>query len=143
MLATHHDSAQNGPVIDRLLAADLHEDLVTASQDLDRLQTLLAGACEELASSFFGANEHIDDLRHGGHNDAVQQLAQHLWHAITALQFQDMASQLIAHTHSRLRDCADRLATDGHCVAAGSESAPQRYNPVAQHEMDPGSVELF
>lgn len=143
MLATHRDSTQNGPVIDQLLAADLHGDLVSARQDLDRLQTLLAGACEELAASFFGANEHIDELRHGGHNDAVQQLAQHLWHAITALQFQDMASQLIAHTHSRLRDCTDRLAVDGQELAPDAQATTRRANPVAQQEMDPGSVELF
>ena len=37
---------------------------------------------------------------------------QHLGGAVTALQFQDMASQLITHTDRRLRSCADRLARD-------------------------------
>ena len=67
--------------------------------------------------------------------------------AITALQFQDMASQLIAHTHQRLRNCADRLANEtmgedeeGTAVV---EAAPLRPNPVTQDEMDAGSVELF
>jgi hypothetical protein len=62
-------------------------------------------------------------------------------------QFQDMASQLVAHTHSRLRSCADRLARDtmgddedGEAVV---ESGPLRPNPVTQDEMDAGSVELF
>ena len=72
---------------------------------------------------------------------------QHLGGAITALQFQDMASQLIAHTHQRLRNCADRIARetmgdddDGMAVV---EEAPMRPNPVTQDEMDAGSVELF
>ena len=67
--------------------------------------------------------------------------------AVTALQFQDMASQLIAHTRQRLRNCADRLAReamgdddDGDAVV---EAAPLRPNPVTQDEMDAGSVELF
>ena len=67
--------------------------------------------------------------------------------AVTALQFQDMASQLIIHTSKRLRSCADRLAREtmgedeeGEAVA---EEAPLRPNPVTQDEMDAGSVELF
>ena len=58
-----------------------------------------------------------------------------------------MASQLIAHTHRRLRHCADRLARetmggddDG---AAVVEDPPLRPNPVTQDEMDAGSIELF
>jgi hypothetical protein len=58
-----------------------------------------------------------------------------------------MSSQLIAHTHKRLRSCADRLAweamgddEDGWAVV---EPAPLRPNPVTQDEMDAGSVELF
>jgi hypothetical protein len=66
---------------------------------------------------------------------------------VTALQFQDMASQLIAHTQRRLRGCADRLACDaldddedGDAVV---EAPPLRPNPVTQDEMDAGSIELF
>jgi hypothetical protein len=66
-------------------------------------------------------------------------MQRHLGGAIPALQFQDMASQLIAHTHRRLRDCADRLAGE----AAAVEAPPLRPNPVTQDEMDTGSIELF
>ena len=71
-----------------------------------------------------------------------------LFKAVTALQFQDMATQLIAHTNQRLRSCADQIARD----ALGSddpdgdavvESVPLKPNPVTQDEMDAGSVELF
>jgi len=58
-----------------------------------------------------------------------------------------MASQLIQHTNTRLRSCADRLAAetmgddeDGEAVV---ERAPPRPNPVTQDEMDAGSIELF
>lgn len=133
-----------------LVAADLQDNLMTATHDLDRLQTLLAHACEELMRGFHGAAGEIQELVDAAQDTPSQELfdsvVQHLGGAITALQFQDMASQLIAHTHSRLRNCADRLARetmgedgDGAVV----EEAPLRPNPVTQDEMDAGSVELF
>ena len=147
MLATPDAAAQTDATINLLLAADLQDHLLTASNDLDRLQTLLAHACDTLAASFFGANAQIDTLRDQASAAAVQLVAQHLGQAITALQFQDMASQLIAHTHRRLRNCADRLAADAFDGdddgAAVIEAAPLRPNPVTQDEMDAGSVDLF
>ncbi len=72
---------------------------------------------------------------------------EHLAGAITAMQFQDMASQLVAHTTRRLRNCADRLASqtmgDDEDGVAVIEEGPLRPNPVTQDEMDAGSVELF
>jgi hypothetical protein len=126
------------------LAAEMQDHLLTASNDLDRLQTLLADACEALSASFFGANASVESLRVGV--DDVQELTQHLGRAVTALQFQDMASQLIAHTHKRLRNCADRLAADTFDAEDGDavvEALPLRPNPVTQDEMDAGSIELF
>jgi hypothetical protein len=125
------------PPMGLLLAAEMQDHLLTASNDLDRLQTLLADACDTLSSSFFGASASVDD---------TAELTQHLGRAITALQFQDMASQLIAHTHKRLRSCADRLAADAFDAEDGAavvEDAPLRPNPVTQDEMDAGSIDLF
>ena len=134
-----------------LAAADLQDNLMTASHDLDRLQTLLSHACDELMRGFHGAAGEIQELVDAAQDTPSQELfdsvVQHLGGAITALQFQDMASQLIAHTHRRLRNCADRLARetmgdddDGMAVV---EDAPLRPNPVTQDEMDAGSIELF
>jgi hypothetical protein len=135
-----------------LVAADLQDNLMTASNDLDRLQGLLSHACDELMQGFHGAAGEIQELVDAAHDSPSQELfdsvMQHLGGAITALQFQDMASQLIAHTHKRLRNCADRIARetmgdDDDDGAALVEDAPQRPNPVTQDEMDAGSVELF
>jgi hypothetical protein len=134
-----------------LAAADLQDNLMTASHDLDRLQTLLAHACDELMRGFHGAAGEIQELIDAAQDTPSQELfdsvVQHLGGAITALQFQDMASQLIAHTHQRLRNCADRLARetmgDDDDGAAVVEDGPLRPNPVTQDEMDAGSVELF
>jgi hypothetical protein len=78
---------------------------------------------------------------------ALEQVRNHLACAVKALQFQDMASQLIAHTGARLRNCADRLARDAFVGDEDGEAvvdaAPLRANPVTQSEMDTGFVELF
>jgi hypothetical protein len=67
--------------------------------------------------------------------------------AITAMQFQDMASQLIDHTHRRLRACADQIAREAMGQDPEGEvvvtDVPLRPNPVTQDEMDAGSIELF
>ncbi len=144
-----HDTRAAAPM-PLLAAADLQDNLMTASHDLDRLQTLLSHACDALMRGFHGAAGEIQDLVDAAQDTPSQapldSVALHLGGAITALQFQDMASQLIAHTHQRLRNCADRLARetmgddDGEAVV---EDAPLRPNPVTQDEMDAGSVELF
>jgi hypothetical protein len=151
--ATHEIGPQVRPL---LLSAELQDHLISASNDLDRLHTLLADACDTLMLRFNSANEQIKTLmdEHGRDADspraaeAYRGLVQQLGGAVIALQFQDMASQLIAHTHRRLRCCADTLAQDafgdddddGYCVV---EAAPLRPNPVTQSEMDAGSIELF
>jgi hypothetical protein len=81
-------------------------------------------------------------------SDAVfADVMQHLAGAVTALQFQDMASQLVNHTHKRLRSCVDRLAREAFSEEEDGEVAmeevPLRPNPVTQAEMDVGSIELF
>ncbi|TNY03053.1 hypothetical protein EW661_24065, partial [Escherichia coli] len=73
--------------------------------------------------------------------EGLKHIMQDIAGAITALQFQDMATQLIAHTSQRLRNCADQLARDTFGMddedgAAVVEIAPLRPNPVTQDEMD-------
>jgi len=136
-----------------MAAADLQDHLMVASNDLERLQRLLEDASQALMGHFTGATAQLEaalnEVNHMTHaspntlNDARQTLAG----AITALQFQDMASQLISHTTKRLRNCADRLASDAfdgdEDGAAVIEAMPLRPNPVTQDEMDAGSVDLF
>ena len=131
-------------------AADLQDDLMTASNDLERLQTLLADACTALMESFYGASARLHDLRSSAGpspDTLVEGALKQLGCAVTALQFQDMASQLIAHTNRRLRSCADRLARDAmgddEDGAAVVEESPMRPNPVTQDEMEAGSIDLF
>jgi hypothetical protein len=136
-----------------LAAADLQDHLMVAQNDLERLQRLLSDACDQLMGHFYGASGELRTMLHeavseDGHHPQLHKAMEHMAGAITAMQFQDMASQLVAHTSRRLRNCADRLAAqamgdedeDGSAIV---EEMPLRPNPVTQDEMDAGSVELF
>ena len=135
-----------------LAAAELQDHLMTVTNDLERLQRLLDDAGEALSTHFFSAsNEAMTLLSSSDGTPAsagLKQIMQDIAGAVTALQFQDMATQLIAHTSQRLRNCADQLARDTFGMddedgAAVVEIAPLHPNPVTQDEMDAGSIELF
>jgi len=141
--------ASHAAPLDFGVAADLQDNLLTVSNDLERLQTLLDDSHKTLQSGFFGTLELLQALHDAGQLEAapLQRATRHLGCAVKALQFQDMASQLIAHTSRRLHNCADRLARDAFAGdedgEAAVEEAPLRANPVTQSEMDTGFVELF
>jgi len=139
-----------------LAAADLQDHLMVASNDLERLQRLLSDACDALLMHFYGATGELKQMLHTAshHPDVdthqLHTAMEHMAGAITAMQFQDMASQLVTHTSRRLRNCADRLARDAFAGdedegegEAVVEDPPLRPNPVTQDEMDAGSVEIF
>ena len=156
-MQTDQDTPQEqepAPAMPLLIAAHLQDHLMSASNDLERLQRLLADACEILMTRFHGAAATVRDLlaARAGQPDAepevLRRVMDDLGVAVTALQFQDMASQLIHHTHLRLRSVADQLAREAFGEddpegAAIVTEAPLRPNPVTQDEMDAGSVELF
>ncbi|MBI3383514.1 hypothetical protein [Aquabacterium sp.] len=138
------------PEMPLLLAAELQDHLMTAHHDLERLQRLLDDACEVLMEGFHGTAGQLGEVIDLGHEVTphLQAVRQTLYKTVTALQFQDMATQLIAHTNKRLRNCADQIARDAlgdddpDGVAVVDE-APMKPNPVTQDEVDAGSVELF
>lgn len=136
-----------------LAAAELQDHLMTVTHDLERLQRLLDDAGEALSLHFYSASNHVNGLLRSSDAPAthvgpvLNKVMEDIAGAITALQFQDMATQLIAHTSQRLRNCADQLARDTFGDDEDGESvvelAPLRPNPVTQDEMDAGSIELF
>ena len=53
----------SGGLMPLMAAADLQDHLMTATNDLDRLQTLLADACNALMESFYGASARLQNLK--------------------------------------------------------------------------------
>ncbi|MBV5322423.1 MAG: hypothetical protein JZU60_01150 [Ilumatobacteraceae bacterium] len=130
-----------------MLVAEVQDSLLVVVHDLNRLDRLLAHTMENLMQRFTAASENLaspalSDL------DELRQVRVALHSAVTELQFQDMASQLIVHTSRVLQGCAYRLAADAMGPEDGEavpfvEEVPDRPNPVTQDEMQAGSIELF
>jgi hypothetical protein len=134
----------------------LSAEIGAARADLERLDALLADAVATLVGSF-GAVRALC----GGQGEFTLPLAR----AATALQFQDLASQLIAHTRGRMDEMTrigeelDRLGASlaaGKTPAAALAEACARLaacvqdmlannlrQPVRQREIADGSIELF
>jgi hypothetical protein len=87
-----------------------------------------------------GLNGISDDL---GRLDTIITDARAAFEAVTALQFQDMATQLIAHCRRRL----DHAGSDGggsNVSFSSTHFAPVRTDgPVSQSSVGAGTVDLF
>ena len=130
-----------------MLVAEVQDSLLVVVHDLTRLDGLLAHTMENLMERFTAASANLADpgLPASAELDSVRNA---LRAAVTELQFQDMASQLINHTSKILQGCAYRLASESMGMEDGEalpfvEEVPERPNPVTQDEMDAGSIELF
>ena len=130
-----------------MVAAELQDSLLVVMHDLHRLEGLLNHATDNLLERFGEANAMLTDAVVADSPELVAARTA-LRSAVTELQFQDMATQLIVHTNKRLRNCADQIARDAlgdddPDGVAVVEEGPLKPNPVTQDEMDAGSVELF
>lgn len=122
------------------LAVDMQDELLAAGTELERLERLLGDAVDQLIDRF-GRAHALCDAGPGAPRDEI---ASELRAAMTALQFQDLASQLIGHSRRRIASVADCL---GNAAMGGDDGADVRWVgrgcPVAQRAVDAGSVELF
>mgnify|MGYP000486497472 CR=1 FL=1 len=111
-------------------------EFAAIAADLERLKLLIGEAGDTLAASFAVIGEAVPRLAvdaHVGHAVAA---------AVTALQFQDMATQLTQHAQKRLAVLQDALK------ALSDEDtdpllATTRMQPVRQAGMGAGSIDLF
>ena len=140
-----------GPVVQVpvMVAAKLQDSLLVVMHDLHRLEGLLNHATDNLLERFGEANAVLTDAVVSDSPELIAARSA-LRNAVTELQFQDMASQLIWHTTKVLQGCAFRLAAEamgedeeGEQAAPFVDMAPDRPNPVTQSEMEAGSIDLF
>ena len=130
-----------------MLVAEVQDSLLVVVHDLARLDGLLAHTMDNLMQRFTRAIGVLDDPA-TANPATLDEVRDVLRSAVTELQFQDMASQLIVHTSKVLQGCAYRLASESMGQEDGEavpfvEEVPERPNPVTQDEMDAGSIELF
>ena len=149
MQSTLAKSGGPGVQVSVMVAAELQDSLLVVMHDLHRLEGLLSHATDNLLMRFGEANDTLTEAVVGD-SPELAAVRTALRAAVTELQFQDMASQLIWHTTKVLQGCAFRLAAEamgedeeGEQAAPFVDMAPDRPNPVTQSEMDAGSVDLF
>ncbi|MFA7506570.1 MAG: hypothetical protein WCZ28_17860 [Burkholderiaceae bacterium] len=127
-------------------ARTAHAHVLAAVADLERLLQLLEQAEGDLMRRFREfdrlAGEISREAAQAGVARKAGSLRDVLMGATTAMQFQDMSTQLVEHALAELRTLARRLADDG--GPQERDGVPQRRRgPVSQDGMDAGSVELF
>jgi hypothetical protein len=124
-------------------------DIQGAADDLTRLQTLLTDA----AGTLLGTFNAIEAYCQGEASQAAgaDALAPHVRRAVAALQFEDLATQLLQHTRQRLSHLEINLkkfqilpsTLEGLDSALGASPYQGGAHPVRQEGMDTGSVDLF
>jgi len=131
------DATENLPREQAGLGAAQECALIEA--DLERLKSLINDAGDRLLMSFNKVAAALPELA----GDAAQrsQLDQAVRAAVTALQFQDMATQLTGHAQRRLSVLEERLRSLSGEAARGLDQA--QAHPVRQVEMSAGSIDLF
>ncbi len=130
----HNPDAHDAATVHR---AALECEAIAA--DLERLKTLIADAGDRLMASF---NTVGSLAPQAAQTEADQRtLAGAVASAVTALQFQDMATQLTAHAQGRLASLREQLGR----FSDGTDPllAPTRMHPVKQAGMGAGSIDLF
>jgi hypothetical protein len=116
---------------------DAARECALIEADLERLKSLINDAGDRLLISFNQIAAVMPAL--ASTDTQRQQVSDAVHAAVTALQFQDMATQLTAHAQRRLTALEEGLR---------SEQAPKGLqiihpHPVKQVEMTAGSIDLF
>ena len=107
--------------------------------DLERLKALINDASERLLVSFNQVAAVLPALAVTDTQRA--QVIEAVHAAVTALQFQDMATQLTGHAQLRLSVLEERLRSLSDEAARGLQMG--HTHPVRQVEMTAGSIDLF
>ena len=107
--------------------------------DLERLKSLINDAGDRLLISFNQVAAVLPALASA--EPQRTQVIEAVHAAVTALQFQDMATQLTGHAQRRLSVLEERLRS----LSADAERGLQivHPHPVRQVEMSAGSIDLF
>ena len=145
------------------IACHAGSHLAAVENELMQLDSLLQTAISKLNASFIAlhqastAQQAAREQRLPGEAPHAAEIRRQLDNAITGLQFQDMASQLIASMDKRLSGIRQMLAAvaEQHCegdsavtlassIASQSDALARRLcRPVQQQHMECGDIELF
>lgn len=134
----------------------IHEFQASSARlDLDRLRSLINDASARLMTSFDVIGALAKNRRNSvpnGSDAVVGDVEQAVNSAVSALQFQDMATQLVGHAAQRIAllekitESLGRLpevSIDELTAAVAATNCEHHTGPVEQASVTGGSVELF
>ncbi|MCS6944903.1 MAG: hypothetical protein RMK97_05745 [Sutterellaceae bacterium] len=127
----------DGPLLEA--EAGAARECAAIAADLERLKAMINEAGDKLAASFATLGAAVNAL--APDNGERQKLAAAVTSAVTALQFQDMATQLTSHAQQRLGALREWLRM----IAPATDplAADTRMQPVKQTGLGAGSIDLF
>jgi hypothetical protein len=127
----------------RQWAEACHEQLGEADRDMVRLEQLISQAAQTLLESFAA----IDRRWHAIPVDGPGAIAEEVNRAVAALQFQDLATQLLGHARKRIAVADEGLKKLTILPLTGEApdwgAPPELSAPVGHANLDTGSVDLF
>jgi hypothetical protein len=113
-----------------------HRGLNGISDDLGRLDTMIADAIDRLMVSFATIQELASERE-------APEIARAALDAVTALQFQDMATQLIGHCRRRLQQAGSSTDMGDVSFSSTHFAHASANGPVSQSTVIAGTIDLF
>jgi len=113
------------------------EECSAIAADLERLRGLIADAGSQIAGGF-------SVLADPAANEGAR--AQALAQAVRALQFEDIALQLVGHAQTRLallETCVQDLSPQASDTLSAAIAHRAQHHPVGQTGLGAGEIELF
>jgi hypothetical protein len=121
-----------------------HAQLNEAEGDMRRLETLITQTAQTLFASFQTLEQRWKDR---GTADGAMLVDEEVGRAVTALQFEDLATQLLGHARKRIAVAGEGLRKLTVLPPSGPAgewgTPPELAAPVGHANLETGSVELF
>lgn len=153
----------------RSLMTDLHDSFSNADTSIQRISSVDMGFASDSKKRIESVLDQLESINHessdalASQSHLAMEVAENINQATTGLQFQDMTSQLLNHTETRLdtihtliqelseltRSDSEYSADDvvvhirNKLAATRSKIDNMKHNPVAHDNMDSGDIELF
>ena len=120
-----------------------HAQLSEAECDMHRLEMLITQTAQTLYASFQTIEQRWKDRKADGQMLVDEEVGR----AVTALQFQDLATQLLGHARKRIAVAEEGLKKLTVLPLTGSAAEwgapPDLAAPVGHANLETGTVELF
>lgn len=153
----------------RLLMTDLHSSFSNADTSIQRISSVDMGFASESKRRIEQVLEQLEHINHesalalSSQSSLAAEVDENINQATTGLQFQDMTSQLLNHTETRLNAIHSLMDDLAHLTAEDSAKSAEeilqhirdrlqdtrnkidsmKHNPVSHGSMDSGDIELF